>query len=113
MEHPGERNSFPNMLQPADPRHGPFNTHAKTSVWHAAGATLTSGSGISGLSSGLIHSVTATGRYSTNGETLIKAVPLASATLSHDMAGTSGSVGAFTGIDFADFPYLHSLVDQS
>jgi len=36
MQHPGEGNRFPHMLQAADPRHGPFNAHAKTGMGHAA-----------------------------------------------------------------------------
>src|SRR5436309_14572178 len=36
MQHPGEGNRFPHMLQAADPRHGPFNAPAKTGIGHAA-----------------------------------------------------------------------------
>lgn len=41
-----------------------------TNVWYGDGSTLTTGSGISGLASSLVHKVSATGRYSTTGENL-------------------------------------------
>ena len=68
---------------------------SNTNIWHAAGGDLQSGTGISGLNSSLIHGVTATGSYSTNGETYVSgtslAAPSTATTVSHDLAGTSGN----------------------
>jgi serralysin len=61
-----------------------------TTVWHAAGGDLQSGGGISGLTD--VRGVTATGSYSTNGDTLLGGAPaLVAAVVSHDLTGTSGS----------------------
>src|SRR5579872_2793434 len=36
VEHAREGNRLPHMLQPANPRHGAFNAHAKPAMRHAA-----------------------------------------------------------------------------
>lgn len=60
-----------------------------TTVWHAAGGDLQSGGGISGLTD--VRGVTATGSYSTNGETLLGSVAALTTTVSHTLTGTSGA----------------------
>ncbi len=41
---------------------------SNTEIWHASSGTLTTGSGITGLTSSLIHNLSSTGLWSSNGE---------------------------------------------
>jgi Ca2+-binding RTX toxin-like protein len=71
---------------------GGYLTFKSTEITHASGAKLTSGSGISGIDQTLVHSVTVTGNYSTNGDTLLGHTAASAATPeSTSVTGTAGA----------------------